>query len=125
VILRDHTGRMIGAKCSTRIGCLDPTAAEAIATLEATRFYSSLGVDKIMLMGDAKMVVEAVLANTLDWSTKGHIIEAIRKQTQSFQHWKMTHVTRGANQIAHVLAKMGATQGIENGIKISAILKNC
>jgi Zn finger protein HypA/HybF involved in hydrogenase expression len=26
----------------------------------------------------------------------------------------MIHVTRGANQITHVLAKMGATQGIEN-----------
>ena len=58
--------------------------------------------------------MEAVLANKPDWSTKGHIIVAIRKQTHSFHHWRMIYVTRGANQIAHVLAKMGATQGIEN-----------
>jgi ribonuclease HI len=114
VILRDHTGRMIGAKCFARVGCLDPTAAEAIAALEATRFCTSLGVDRLMLVGDAKLVVEAVLANKPDWSTKGHIIEAIKKQTLSFQHWRMIHVTRGANQITHVLAKMEATQGIEN-----------
>ena len=112
--LSDHTGRMLGAKCSARMGCLDPTAAEAIAALEATRFCSSLGFDWLLLVGDAQLVVEAVLTNTPDWSTKGHIIEAIRKQIFSFQQWKMIHVTRGANQIAHSLAKMGATQGIEN-----------
>ena len=114
VILRDHTGRMLRAKCSAIIGYLDSTVAEAIAALEATRFCSSLGVDQLLLVGDAKLVVEGVLTNTPDWSTEGHIINAIRKQIFSFQQWKMTHVTRGANQIAHALAKMGATQGIEN-----------
>ena len=48
---------MIGAKCSARVGYLDPTAAEAIAALEATHFCNSLGVDRLMLMGDAKLVV--------------------------------------------------------------------
>jgi hypothetical protein len=37
-----------------------------------------------MLVGDAKLVVEAVLANKPDWSTKGHIIEATKKLANPF-----------------------------------------
>lgn len=93
---------------------MDPTAAKAVAAFEAFLFCSKLDVDRILFMGDTKLVVEAVLANKPDWSTKGHNIDAIREQTRSFHHWRILHVSREANQIAHVLARMGLTQGIGN-----------
>ena len=114
VILRDHTGRMIAAKCSTRVGCLDPGAAEVVAALDAVLLCRKVDMDRIIFMGDAKMVVEAVLAQEPDWSTKGHIIEEIMEQIRSFHNWRMIHVPREKNQIAHVLARLGSTQGIEN-----------
>jgi hypothetical protein len=104
---------MIGAKCSTRVGCLDPGAAEAVAALETVLLCRKLEIDRVVFMGDAKLVVEAVLSQEPDWSTKGHLIEAIREQIRSFHHWSMIHVPRGVNQITHILARMGSTQGVE------------
>jgi ribonuclease HI len=63
MILRDHTGRMIAAKCSARLGCLNPAAAEAIAALEAMVLCCRLGYDRIQFEGNAKLVVEAITTN--------------------------------------------------------------
>jgi ribonuclease HI len=114
MILRDHTGRMIAAKCSARLGCLNPAAAEAIAALEAMVLCCRLGYDRIQFEGNAKLVVEAITTIEPDWSTKGHIIDAMEEQARSFHQWQISHISREANQIAHVLAKMGSTRGLEN-----------
>ncbi|XP_059451054.1 uncharacterized protein LOC132181841 [Corylus avellana] len=114
MILRDSRGRMIAAKSSFRLGVLDPTVAEAIAALEAIWFCNRLGYDWIQFVGDAKVVVQAVLSDETDWSPTGHIIEAIKTEIRSFSHWQMLYVQREANHIAHVLAREASKQCMEN-----------
>jgi ribonuclease HI len=113
MVIRDHMGNLIAAKCTTKMGNLDPGAAEAIAALEATRFCQSLRLDQIRVVGDAKVVVEAVLSGERDWSTKGHIVDAIRNGLQTFSNWNMCYVRREENKIAHVLAKLATKQSME------------
>jgi hypothetical protein len=48
-------------------------AAEALAALEAFQFCHSMGRDRVMVVGDAKQVVDAVLSGEPDWSYKGHM----------------------------------------------------
>ena len=60
MILRDHAGNMLAAKCCARVGYLEPDAAEALAALEATQFSRSLGKDWVQFVGDAKGVVDVI-----------------------------------------------------------------
>lgn len=114
VIICDHLGNLIASKCSTHLGGLEPVAAEALAALEAMQFCHSLGHDWVQFVGDAKLVVDVVFSGEPDWSSKGHLIDAIRSSTQRFSHWKISHVNRVANQIVHALARLATTQFMEN-----------
>lgn len=96
---------MIATKCSIRFGCLEPATAEAVTALEVVQFCSSLGHDWVQFVGDAKTVVDTMNSNEPNWSNKGHIIDAIQTNTRHFKHRQISHVTREANQIAHVLER--------------------
>jgi hypothetical protein len=43
VVIRDHTGKLCAAKSLTRIGFLEPVAAEAMAVLVAVQLCGELG----------------------------------------------------------------------------------
>jgi hypothetical protein len=43
VVIRDHTGKLCAAKSLTRIGFLEPVAAEAMAVLVAVQWCGELG----------------------------------------------------------------------------------
>jgi hypothetical protein len=107
-------GNLIAAKCCTRLGDLAPVAAKALAALEAFQFYHSMGRDRVMVVGDAKQVVDAVLLGEPDWSYKVHIIDTIRDSAQRFTQWKISHINQEANQLAHVLARLATRQCMEN-----------
>lgn len=114
MIVRDHMGKRVAAMCFTRMGYVEPAVAKALAGLEATKFIRGMGQDWVQLVGDAKTVVDTVTSGETDWSYKGQIIEAIWSNIRRFPYWTFTHVHRGANLIAHALAKLATKQFMEN-----------
>ncbi|XP_059450979.1 uncharacterized protein LOC132181760 [Corylus avellana] len=113
-VSKDHTRTVIAAKCLTRIGNLDPTAAEALASLYAVRWCQELGRRAIILEGDAKQVVEAINSDVNNGSRFGHIVEDIRQTLKTFPRWRCAFANRNANAAAHGLAK-GATKLVMDG----------
>ncbi|XP_059454987.1 uncharacterized protein LOC132185199 [Corylus avellana] len=109
MLVRDHTGMVISAKCLTRTGNLDPTVGDALASLYAIHWCQDLGGRAIILEGDAKQVVEAINFDVNNESRYGHIVEDIRQTLQTFSRWRCAFVNRNANIAAHGLAK-GATK---------------
>lgn len=109
MLVRDHTGTIIAAKCLSRAGNLDPTAGEALASLHAIRWCQELGRQAIILEGDAKQVVDAINSDVNNGSRLGHIVEDIRQFLKTFLRWHCAFVNRNANTAAHRLAK-GATK---------------
>jgi hypothetical protein len=68
----------LASKCQTRDGYLDPTTGEALAALMAAELRVEMGIRKVVLEGDVKNVITAVLSNELDDSIRGQVTEDIR-----------------------------------------------
>lgn len=52
MVVRDHMGRVVAAKCFVVLGHLEPTVAETLGAYCAT-FFREVGVNQLMLEGDA------------------------------------------------------------------------
>jgi hypothetical protein len=68
----------LASKCQTRDGYLDPTTGEALAALMAAELRVEMGIRKVVLEGDVKNVITAVLSNEPDDSIRGQVTEDIR-----------------------------------------------
>ncbi|XP_038711874.1 uncharacterized protein LOC120006075 [Tripterygium wilfordii] len=105
VVIRDHLGVLMAAKCSSRPIALDPTVAEAEAALLAVEFAMELGFRHIILEGDSLAVVEDILNEDYcfhDWS--GVVLE-IKAKIQRLFSCQVQFVPREGNCAAHCLAK--------------------
>jgi hypothetical protein len=59
---------------------------------------------KIILEGDALEVVQALQREESGWGRNGAVHDA-KQQMERFMEWRMAHVHRQANDVAHSLAK--------------------
>jgi hypothetical protein len=101
---------VVAARSLTRVGLLEPAAAEALADTMAIQLAREMGLLQIYVEGDAKVIVEAEVSQAPDWSRRGHLIEDIRSALHSFPHWIMAYVKRGANQAAHTVTRLATAQ---------------
>jgi ribonuclease HI len=106
VVIRDHWGKMWASKSQTKQGFLDPTTGEALAASMAAELCVEMGLSNVQLEGDAKNVVNAVLACEPDDSSRGHLIEDIKETLRAVPRWEIRHVRREENHVAHVLADL-------------------
>jgi hypothetical protein len=60
IVIRDHKGRLVAARCFSFVGNLGPTAAKALGVYHVTVLSVEMGVQNVILEGDAKTVVQAV-----------------------------------------------------------------
>ncbi|GLT69897.1 hypothetical protein SLA2020_420100 [Shorea laevis] len=68
-----------------------------------------LGLDKVILEGDALQIVRALNTEGTHWSRYGHLTEEARSLLSSLQSWQVVHVKRQHNGVAHSLAKYALT----------------
>jgi ribonuclease HI len=105
IIVRDHEGAVIAAKCSTHTHVSDPVTAEIIAAWTAARFIVQQGYGNVILEGDALGVVQSLQSEDLCWAPAGHLLEDI-KSILSGTAWRVQHIGREGNAAADRLAKM-------------------
>jgi hypothetical protein len=95
------------------VGNLDPTAAEALGAYHAVVLSVEVGVQNLMLEGDAKTVVNEVNSQESHTCRHGHLAEDIKILLRSFSNWEYCYVSRQSNGVAHGLAKLACRQIIE------------
>jgi ribonuclease HI len=105
VIVRDGEGEVVAALHSSQMGITDPATAEAYAAWKAVQFGRDLGLPKVILEGDALVIVQALQKEDPSWHKYGSLIETSRSLLRSFQSWSVRHTKREANMAAHLLAK--------------------
>jgi ribonuclease HI/exonuclease III len=105
VLVRDYQGLVHAALCKTIHSCYVPVVAEAIGALIAAEFSRDLGIQDIVLEGDALLVVKAIKDSGPQWNLYGHIVEDIRAVLNNLRSWFAGHAKREANFAAHFLAK--------------------
>lgn len=113
ILVRDHNGRVLAARSFTKRGVMEPTIGETIASYHAAQFCNQMGLQKVILEGDAKTVVEAINGKNRKWSNIEHLVDDTRVALQSFIQWKCVHVKLYANMVAHKLAKLATTDIID------------
>ncbi|XP_042962496.1 uncharacterized protein LOC122296768 [Carya illinoinensis] len=106
VLIRDHTGQVVGALRAQRPFRGRPFDAEAYGALMAAIFIKELGLNKVCLEGDSKQVVDLLQKYGLDWSMGGCLVRDAREILNSCTSWSCSHVLRGLNEAAHQLAQM-------------------
>ncbi|XP_040987783.1 uncharacterized protein LOC121235501 [Juglans microcarpa x Juglans regia] len=120
VIVRDWTGKVIGSLRSQRDLFPDAYLAEAFATLKAVILGKQLGLQSIILEGDAQKVVNDIKGAVDHWTPTGLMISDIRLLLQHFQHWSVSFIPRKCNGLAHCLAN-DALKLYENSIILEGV----
>ena len=77
VIIRDDEGKVSAAKCVSRNGLWDSSAAEALAAYYGAVFCQERGVTQPILEGDAKQITDAIQANGRDASRFDQLVDDV------------------------------------------------
>jgi ribonuclease HI len=109
VIIRDDQGLVSSALCQTKDAFPEPVTAEAMGALCAIELCKDLGLQDVILEGDAIQVVQAINKQGMQNCCYGQILEDIHAVLRSFRWKEIKHVKREANSAAHTLAKLAAS----------------
>jgi ribonuclease HI len=74
VVVRDFQGLVHAARSQTRNTHPEPVIAEAMGALKAIEFCRELGLQDIILEGDAEIVVRAINDKNSKWCRYGQIL---------------------------------------------------
>ena len=105
VIIRNEQG-LVMAALSQQIP--SPALVEMVEVLEARQalvFAKELGFDKVVMEGDSKTVIKAILGDYMDCSYMGHVLQDIKLLFSSFSFISVKHIHREGNCVAHKLAR--------------------
>lgn len=72
-----------------------------------------MGVQNLILEGDAAPMVQAVNSEAPTFSHFGHVVDDTRQILLSLTSWKCSHVGRTGKNAAHLLAKMAVHHVID------------
>lgn len=104
-VIRNERGEFMVAMTSSIPGAGSSDHVEAMAGLMALDVALSIGLNRIVLEGDAIRIIQAILSTDEDLSPIGTIIKDIKLKVRSFVDFTATHVKRDANTAAHRAAR--------------------
>jgi hypothetical protein len=110
IVMRNHAGRVLAAQCSVQKFIVDPSTAEAIGARVGAELGRRLGLQSIMLEGDASVVIEALRREGEDLSRFGNVILETKELLKGFHFWEANLVRREGNNAAHLLARHATNQ---------------
>ncbi|KAJ0091114.1 hypothetical protein Patl1_13670 [Pistacia atlantica] len=87
----------------------DAYLAESFAALQVVILAADIGINQIILEGDALQVVNDLLRDEENWGQAGLISMDTKAVSRNFQTCFVHHVNRASNVIAHTLAKDALT----------------
>ena len=116
-VFRDSNSASIGAVIRASEGGLVASLAEKIplpqmvvgveaaAARKAIMLVKDLSLSSIILEGDSEIITQAVQAEEQSLASYGNLIKEIRFHADSFLNFRVSHVKRKGNSVAHNLAR--------------------
>ncbi|KAF5461926.1 hypothetical protein F2P56_017985 [Juglans regia] len=105
IVIRDSNGEVMVTVCSRKDHVISPFIAECQALKRSIDLCKELGFGAVMMEGDAKGMIETVLAKEADESEYGQLIEDTKRAFAQGIHWSLSFIHREGNSVAHSLAK--------------------
>ena len=107
IVVRNVEGCLMGAMSKKLPFPLGPLEAEARAAEEGIALARDLGLNEVIIEGDAKTVMSALMNSDpqLTPSSIQKVVEGAKFRLQAFKSWQIRHVHRSCNLAAHMLAR--------------------
>ena len=80
-------------------------AMEVIATSKVLRLAHDLGLSSIVLEGDSKTTIDALLCESPSLTDYGNFIDEAKELAKEFTNIEFSHVLRQGNSATHNIAK--------------------
>ncbi|KAJ0097104.1 hypothetical protein Patl1_28743 [Pistacia atlantica] len=109
IAIRDWQGRFLATMRMKKTMLPDALVAESFAALQAVILAAYIGINQIILEGDALQVVNNLLRDEENWGQTGLISMDTKVLSRNFLTFSVHHVKRASNVIAHTLAKNALT----------------
>jgi len=101
VVARTSEGRVLACMRSVQQYIFDPAVAEAYGARQAAEFGRFLGLNSVLLEGDALAIILALGRIEVDDGNYGSLIMDARNILQGFGSWGLSHIRREGNMVAH------------------------
>ncbi|KAL0000567.1 hypothetical protein SO802_014348 [Lithocarpus litseifolius] len=85
-------------------------ALEAVAAVKALNLAAVLGISSVVVEGDSKIVIKALLSEDISFADHGHLVEEAKLLSALFSFCSFSHVKRQGNSAAHHLARHASSQ---------------
>ena len=105
VVIKNTQGQIMGAMSKKLELPLGAVEVEAKAFEEGLLLAGDLGLNQVILEGDAQVVTNALLGKSLPPISIRPIIEGATHWRQKVQVWTTNHVQRTGNVAAHLMAR--------------------
>ncbi|MBA0837577.1 hypothetical protein Goarm_009723 [Gossypium armourianum] len=111
VMVRNHKGEIVGTETYLLNDVADPFVAEARACERALIFSHTLGLQRLVVEGDALLVIKSIRNREVGKSIIRSIVYHIQQLDRSFEEVTYTFVPREGYEAAHALAIEGRRRG--------------
>lgn len=105
VVVRNHEGRCLMACRQSFRGITSPEVAEALALRRAVILAQEEGFSRAILRSDCLSLILKVNTSDRDRSCTGPVVADIKTIASSLTSVLFVHVSRSANEVAHLLAR--------------------
>jgi hypothetical protein len=106
-IAKNLNGEVMAARSLTKKFRVNPTTAEALVALNAIIFCKELGLDNVIIEGDAMGVIKSIEIAKPTCSCFGHFIEGIHLAMRGLESVKFAPCTEGGQPCCSYVNKVG------------------
>lgn len=105
MVIRDEGGNHILGRTLLVAASAGVTEGEALGFFEALSWIKDLGLEKVVIEGDAKVVVDAINSHHTYNTVFGDYVDASRNILVNCPNYSVQFVGRDANLVAHCYAR--------------------
>ena len=104
VIIRDCRGQVVAALCRVLSGCFSVDETEVLAIEAGILLAKEMDLNQIIIESDSLSSVQRILSKDCSGGF-GHIVNGIISFLDGFMSWRIRHLKRDFNRVAHELAR--------------------
>ncbi|XP_041001018.1 uncharacterized protein LOC121246799 [Juglans microcarpa x Juglans regia] len=112
IVVRDSEGDILASYMQPLHFCSQAEIAEARGLISAVKLCKELSLQRVIFEGDSLQVVNAVKQNAQSYGMLQCTVNDVYLILAGIT-WKISHVKRDANQVAHLLAQKALLQSCE------------